>query len=133
MLSPGRLSAVCERVDQTPGLNIILFEPLSGLARRIDPGTAAFPAREARWNVTGRGVWSDAEHDEAQVAWARGVSQSLAPWSLLGGGYLNCSAHDEPVGRIESMFGPERWARLRQLKRRYDPGDVLCHNANIAP
>lgn len=67
-LHPETVSALCEHLDETPGLNIILLEPLTGLARRIDPESAAFPAREARWNVPGLAVWSDPQHDEAQVA-----------------------------------------------------------------
>jgi FAD/FMN-containing dehydrogenase len=132
-LEPGAVDALVERLDATPGLNIVLLEPISGLARRVDADSAAFPAREARWNVTGLAVWSDPRDDEAQVAWARGIADAVAPWSLRGGGYLNYAAHDEPPSRVEAGYGPERWARLREVKRRYDPGNVLRHNANIAP
>jgi FAD/FMN-containing dehydrogenase len=31
------------------------------------------------------------------------------------------------------MFGSERWERLRAVRHRYDPGNVLRYNANIAP
>lgn len=130
-LHPETVSAVCERLEQTPGLNIILFEPLTGVARRTDPETAAFPARQARWNVTGMSVWSDPRHDDQQVAWARSVSQAISPWSLLGGGYSNYAAHDEPPGRVQMMYGSNRWDRLCTIKRRYDPGNVLRFNANI--
>ena len=132
-LHPETVSAVTERLGPTPGLNILLFEPISGLARRIDPSTAAFPAREARWNVTGLGVWTDATLDTAQRSWAREVSRSVAPWSLLGGGYLNYAAHDEPPDRVASMFGADPWSRLSEVKRRYDPDNVLRYNANINP
>jgi len=78
-LDPGTVSAVCECLDDTPGLNTIVFEPLSGLARRVNPETAAFPARAARWNLTGLAVWSDPHHDDAQVAWARGIADAVTP------------------------------------------------------
>ena len=132
-LHPETVSAVCEHLEETPGQNIVLCEPLTGVVRRIDPATAAFPAREARWNVTGLAVWDDPHDDEAQVAWARGVAGAVAPWSLLGGGYLNYAAHDVAPGRAEAMFGAERWDRLREVKRRHDPGNRLRYNANIAP
>ncbi len=132
-LHPETVSAVCERLDETPGLNIILLEPLTGLARRIDPETTAFPARQGRWNVTGLAVWSDPRHDEAQIAWARSIAEAVSPWSLLGGGYLNYAAHDDPPGRAQTMFGTDRWARLRAVKGRYDPSNVLRYNSNITP
>jgi FAD/FMN-containing dehydrogenase len=132
-LHPETVTAICERLDETQGMNIILFEPISGLARRIDPATAAFPAREARWNVTGMAVWDDHRHDEAQVAWARSISETVLPWSLLGGGYGNYAAHDVPVSRTQTMFGEDRWARLRQVKQTYDPTNLLRYNANITP
>ncbi len=132
-LHPETVSAIAERLHATPGLNIVLFEPISGQARRIDPSTAAFPARQARWNVTGLSVYTDAKLDSEQRAWARDVSGSVAPWSLLGGGYLNYAAHDEPADRLASMFGNERWSRLVEVKRRYDPENVLRHNANVKP
>lgn len=130
-LHPQTVSALCESLEPAPGLNTILLEPLTGLARRIDPETAAFPAREARWNVTGLGIWTDPSRDEEQRSWARGISQAVAPWSLLGGGYSNYAAHDEPPSRAQTMLGTHRWDRLRQVKRRYDPGNVLRFNPNI--
>ena len=132
-LEPEAISAICERLDATTGLNLILFESLTGQARRTDPSSAAFPAREARWNVTGMGVWTDPAEDAEQVAWARALSEAVAPWSMLGGGYLGYAPHDEPASRIETTFGAERWARLRAVKRTYDPANVLRFNPNIAP
>ncbi len=79
------------------------------------------------------GVYTDATLDSEQRSWARDVSGSVAPWSLLGGGYLNYAAHDEPADRLAPIFGHDRWARLVEVKRRYDPDNVLRHNANIKP
>jgi FAD/FMN-containing dehydrogenase len=78
-------------------------------------------------------VWDDPRHDEAQVAWARSISETVLPWSLLGGGYSNYAAHDVPASRAQTMFGEDRWARLRQVKQTYDPTNLLRYNANITP
>jgi hypothetical protein len=102
-LHPETVTAICERLDETQGMNIILLEPISGLARRIDPATAAFPAREARWNVTGMAVWDDPRHDEAQVAWARSISETVLPWSLLGGGYRTTRARRAGQPRADDV------------------------------
>lgn len=46
--------------------------------------------------------------------------------------YLNFIG-DEGPGRVEATYGPEKFARPQQLKRIWDPGNVLCHNQNIPP
>jgi FAD/FMN-containing dehydrogenase len=50
----------------------------------------------------------------------------------LGGGYLNYAS--EPVSEgLESEFGADRLARLRAVKREYDPANVFRFNHNIVP
>jgi FAD/FMN-containing dehydrogenase len=40
---------------------------------------------------------------------------------------------DEPLTRVEAAFGAEKFARLRELKRAYDPGNLFRQNQNIPP
>jgi FAD/FMN-containing dehydrogenase len=40
---------------------------------------------------------------------------------------------DEPIDRLRAAFGDETFSRLRQLKTRYDPENVLHRNQNIPP
>jgi FAD/FMN-containing dehydrogenase len=56
----------------------------------------------------------------------------LEPWSVSGG-YANYMQADEPIERVRAAFGDEAFERLRALKRRYDPGNVLRRNQNIPP
>jgi FAD/FMN-containing dehydrogenase len=50
-----------------------------------------------------------------------------------GRGLSNYAAHDVPASRAQTMFGEDRWARLRQVKQTYDPTNLLRYNANITP
>jgi FAD/FMN-containing dehydrogenase len=78
-------------------------------------------------------IWEDPADDAAQVAWARQTADALLPASLTGAGYGNYAPVDETDERIRASFGPERYARLTQLKRRYDPDNVFRFNRNIPP
>ena len=53
--------------------------------------------------------------------------------SRSGGGYLNYMQADEPLERVRAAYGAERFERLRAVKRRYDPDNVLRFNQNIPP
>jgi FAD/FMN-containing dehydrogenase len=110
----------------------VLFEPLHGAPTRVPAEATAFAGREARWNVTFLGVWTDEEHDERMVGAARSYSKSLAPWAL-GGGYLNYASEAAGGDGLETEFGVERYERLRAVKRQYDPDNLLRFNHNIAP
>jgi FAD/FMN-containing dehydrogenase len=110
----------------------VLFEPLHGAPTRVPADATAFAGRDAHWNATFLGVWTDEEHDERMVGAARSYSKSLAPWAL-GGGYLNYASEAAGADGLETEFGVERYQRLREVKRRFDPDNVLRFNHNIAP
>ncbi|MGH2779991.1 MAG: BBE domain-containing protein [Gaiellaceae bacterium] len=40
---------------------------------------------------------------------------------------------DEPPDRVRAAFGPEKFERLRALKRKLDPESVFALNQNITP
>jgi len=109
----------------------ILLESLHGAPRRVPPDATAFTGRRARWNATFLNVWLDPQEDERQVEAARSYSKALEPWAL-GGGYLNYAVELASEG-LESEFGADHFARLRAVKREYDPANVFRFNHNIVP
>ena len=123
----GIVDAQLRREDVT---GTILLEPLHGAAARVSPQATAFSGREAAFNATFIGFWQDPDADERQIATARSFSAALAPWAL-GGGYLNYAS--ETADKLDTEFGSERYARLRSVKRQYDPGNTFRFNHNIDP
>ena len=109
----------------------VLFESLHGAPQRVSADATAFTGRQARWDATFINVWVDPEEDVRQVDAARSYSKALAPWAL-GGGYLNYASEAASRG-LESEYGVEKLARLRAVKREYDPANVFRFNHNIAP
>jgi FAD/FMN-containing dehydrogenase len=119
--------------EASASLGGILIEPIHGEAQRIPDDHAAFGARSAVANVSALAIWDRPEDDDRHMAWARSTAASLEPFSLRGGGYLNYAPADETASRVELAFGPERFARLQAVKRRWDPDNLFRFNANIPP
>jgi FAD/FMN-containing dehydrogenase len=111
----------------------ILVELIHGAAHRIPDDSAAFGGRQAVANVTALSIWREASGDEAGIEWGRRAARSFEPYSRSGGGYLNYPEVDQTAARVAAAFGPERLAKLREIKRTWDPDNRFRHNANIAP
>ena len=110
-----------------------LLESIVGKAREEPPGGAAFGQRGATWNATILSIWESPELDETAIAWSREVADVMRPWSFNGAGYANYASSDETDERVRASFGPERFARLAAVKRRYDPDNVFRFNLNVPP
>jgi FAD/FMN-containing dehydrogenase len=110
----------------------VLFESLHGAPKEGDADGGAVGFRRAAFNISAMASWRDAALDELYIAWARETAAALEPWSM-GSGYVNYMQADEPIERVRAAFGDESFERLRALKRRYDPDNVLRRNQNIPP
>jgi FAD/FMN-containing dehydrogenase len=125
------LSLTAEKFAADGANGAVLFESLHGAPQRVPTEATAFAGREARWDATFINVWVSPEEDDRQIEAARSYSKALAPWAL-GGGYLNYASEAASLG-LESEYGTEKLARLRAVKREYDPENVFRFNHNIAP
>jgi FAD/FMN-containing dehydrogenase len=110
----------------------ILIESLHGAPKEADSDAAAVGFRGAAFNISAMATWLDAGLDDVFTAWARQSAAAIEPWSVSGG-YVNYMQADEPIDRVRAAFGDEAFGRLRELKRRYDPDNVLHRNQNIPP
>jgi FAD/FMN-containing dehydrogenase len=109
----------------------VLLEPLHGAAARVSPEATAFAGREAAYNATYINSWIDQSADEQKIEITRSYSSGLAPWAI-GGGYVNYASESLGDG-LETEYGVERFARLREVKRRYDPDNRFRFNHNNSP
>jgi FAD/FMN-containing dehydrogenase len=110
----------------------ILLESLRGAPKQVDPASAALGYRDAAFNVSVMASWTDPAMDDEHIAWARETAAAIELWSVSGG-YVNYMQADEPLDRVRAAFGPDSFDRLRVLKSRYDPDNVLHRNQNIPP
>ena len=87
--------------------------------------------RTAAWNVHYICGWTDPADNARNIEKVKAAASVLKPWAT-GRVYLNYIG-DEGQERIEASFGPQKLARLRALKAKWDPENLFRHNHNIRP
>ena len=102
-----------------------------GAVARVPEDATAFGQRTAPWNMHYLSMWTDPADAERNIAYTRAIASAMKPWTT-GRAYLNFLG-DEGAGRVEAAFGPEKFARLQALKRKWDPENLFRHNQNIPP
>jgi FAD/FMN-containing dehydrogenase len=106
--------------------------PIGGAVKRFGPDHAALHGRHAAYLINPEANWVEPGDDEANIRWARDFVAAMRPWSD-GGRYLNFGGfYEEGDGMMRDAYGPQ-YARLAQVKARYDPHNLFRLNANIQP
>jgi hypothetical protein len=103
---------------------------LGGAVARAEAGATAFSGRSAGHTINVNGVSETAEGFETERDWVRGYWQALEPYGV--GVYVNFLM-DEGEARVRAAYGDEKYARLRALKREWDPDNFFHLNQNIPP
>jgi FAD/FMN-containing dehydrogenase len=130
-LSDAALDVVIGAAASLPGPQCEIFvAQLGGAMARVAPDATAFAARDARYIMNVHGRWSDPADDAVVRGWARRVFEQSAP-QATGSGYVNFLTEDE-AERVAASYGANL-ARLRAVKRRFDPHNLLRMNLNIEP
>ena len=75
--------------------------------------------------------WSDPAQDRMCVDWAREFFDKSAAHAT-GGVYVNFMPEDESQRVRTGAYGAN-YARLAQLKAKFDPGNLFRMNQNIQP
>jgi FAD/FMN-containing dehydrogenase len=104
-----------------------------GATARVDAAATAFGDRSMPYMFSIDSIWTRPEDDERNIAWTRDFWQSMKPHSHRGRIYLNFPGLGEEGEALLSRSFGDNYARLRAIKRRYDPDNMFRFNQNIAP
>ena len=104
--------------------------PINGAAGRVGPQDTPWGYRDANFAQVIVGVDPDPQNNERIAAWAKDYWQAMHPHSA-GGGYVNMIM-DEGEDRVKAAYG-DNYARLAQVKAKYDPQNLFHVNQNIKP
>jgi hypothetical protein len=121
--------AEAHRSSPSP-FNEIHLHQMGGAAARIGADRSAFGNRVAPFLLNIITRWLEPADDERNLTWARGLRDAMAPFAT-GGTYVNFLGLGD--ARVRDAYDAERYARLVDLKRRWDPTNAFHLNQNIAP
>jgi hypothetical protein len=96
----------------------------------VQDGDSAFGQRDAMFEFVAAARWTDAAEDEERIAVARRYAASLYPFS--SGMYVNAMS-DEGATGVARAYPPDKLARLRALKRAYDPDNASTSTRTSSP
>ena len=108
----------------------IVLSRVGGAISDVPDEATALSGRRAEWLFHCYANWADPD-DARHIAWARATEEALRPWTMAGMALNFVSDIDN--NRVRSSFGAEKYDRLVQLKRSWDPENVFSMNQNIPP
>ena len=118
----------CRRIT-SPIASIALWQ-MGGAVARVGEDETAFNGRHAGFTFNINGNTETADGFEDQRQWARDYWSALAPYHTSV--YVNFLM-EEGEDRVREAYGAQKYDRLKDLKRKYDPTNFFRRNQNIAP
>lgn len=114
----------------TAPLTAILVEQYGGVAARVPVHETAFAQRHAHYDLGILTQWVDPAESERHIAWTRAFADAMSPFR--SGGYLLNFLDAESDEAILGAFG-SNYARLSEVKAKYDPTNFFRVNQNVTP
>jgi hypothetical protein len=96
---------------------------------RVDVSATAFALRQPGCEVDIAGVWKTPTEKVEVMQWVQSTRDKLRPFATAV--YVN-QLGDTSDQLVRSGYGPN-YARLVEIKKKYDPRNILRLNQNIKP
>jgi FAD/FMN-containing dehydrogenase len=105
------------------------FGHLGGAVARVKPTATAYWNRLAQFDLILNGFWSERAQDQQNLKDGRALWSVFEPFTE---GYYVNTEPSEDEKRLRATYG-DNYARLVELKNKYDPMNLFRLNANIKP
>ncbi|HVT99395.1 MAG TPA: FAD-binding oxidoreductase [Acidobacteriaceae bacterium] len=131
-LSDEAIALHIEHGSQLPTMQSTMhMYPINGAAHRFQQNDTPFSYRRSTWSTVIVGVDPEPANKDRITNWARSYWEALHPYSA-GGAYVNFMMDGEGQDRIRATY-QDNFARLVQVKTKYDPENFFHFNQNIRP
>ena len=128
-LSGSAIAAITTAINNAPATCKVIIVPLRGAVSRVALSDTAFALRQPGYELDITGIWSAPAEKADAVRWVQATRDNLQPFAY--GVYVN-QLGDTSDQLVRSAYGPN-YARLVEIKKKYDPTNVLRLNQNIKP
>ena len=128
-LSQAAIAAITTATNDAPPLFGVFLVPFFGAITRVASSDTAFPLRQRGYEVDIVCRWSSPAEKASAVQWVRNLRDELQP--LANGAYVN-QLGETSEELVRAAYGPN-YTRLVEIKKKYDPRNVLRLNQNIRP
>jgi FAD/FMN-containing dehydrogenase len=126
-LSDEIIEAILDFISRgTSPFSMVSLRELGGAAARVPIDGTAFAHRDKAFYFAIDNGWDEAAPAEPHVAWTESFWQTIAPYT--DGAY---AAYMGDEDRVRAAYPPATYARLAEIKKRYDPENLFRLNANI--
>ena len=128
-LNGAAIQAITTAINNAPPTCKMIIVPLRGAVSRVGLSDTAYALRHPGYEIDMAGVWSAPAKKADVMRWVQETRDSLQPFAH--GVYVN-QLGDTSDDLVRVAYGPN-YARLVEIKKKYDPNNVLRLNQNIKP
>jgi hypothetical protein len=126
-LTASGIEMIAAAANNAPPNARVFIVPLYGAVTRVGPSDTAFPLRQRGYELDIMGRWLDPSGKTNAVQWVKDLRDKLQPFAH--GVYAN-QLGETSEDLVRAAYG-SNYARLVEIKKKYDPKNVLRINQNI--
>jgi hypothetical protein len=129
-VAPTLVRSIMDGFQPDPGRSTtVFFQHAGGAIGRIAADATAFPHRRATHNMFSAVSWPLTGDPTGHIAYLKRYWATLEPFT---DGYYTNEVGDEAQRYVDENY-QGNLARLRAVKRKYDPANLFRLNANVKP
>ncbi|MCJ8312952.1 MAG: FAD-binding oxidoreductase [Saccharospirillaceae bacterium] len=108
----------------------IFVAHIAGAPNRVPSAAMAYGGRKTQYVMNVHARWDENSDDDSCIDWARKFFNATKPFASAGA-YVNFMTAEED-DRVTYAYG-SNYKKLVEVKRKYDPDNILHMNQNIKP